>query len=57
MVERRGLAMLCSLDSSLATAAVTSDGADAIDDAIGNAEGRGVGGTVGSRGALLIGNG
>ncbi len=43
--------------SSEEAAAVKMDGADAREDAIGKAEGKGVGGTAGSRGALLIGNG
>lgn len=43
--------------SSEEAAAVKIEGADAREDAIGRAEGNGVGGTAGSRGALLIGNG
>jgi len=53
----RGLVAADSVASSEEAAAVKIDGADASDDAIGNAEGKGVGGTAGSRGALLIGNG
>ena len=43
--------------SSEEAAAVIIDGAEARDEAMGRAEGKGVGGTAGSRGALLMGNG
>lgn len=52
-----GLVAAASDASSEDAAAVIMDGADARDEAIGRAEGKGVGGTAGSRGALLIGNG
>jgi len=53
----RGLVAADSDASSEEAAAVMIEGAEAKDDAIGRAEGKGVGGTAGSRGALLIGNG
>jgi type IV secretory pathway TrbL component len=53
----RGLVAADSDASSEEAAAVKIEGADAREDAIGRAEGNGVGGTAGSRGALLIGNG
>jgi hypothetical protein len=43
--------------SSEVTAADTIEGADPSEEAIDSTDGKGVGGSVGSRGALLIGNG
>jgi type IV secretory pathway TrbL component len=52
-----GLVAADSDASSEEAAAVTIEGAEAKEDAIGRAEGKGVGGTAGSRGALLRGKG
>jgi hypothetical protein len=53
----RGLVAADSDASSEEAAAATIEGAEAREDAMGRAEGKGVGGTAGSRGALLMGNG
>jgi hypothetical protein len=52
-----GLVAADSDASSEEAAAVTIEGAEAKEDAMGRAEGKGVGGTAGSRGALLMGKG